>query len=237
MINKEILDSIDLTELSTFINDEEVKEVLKEFADKITVRTLPISKSCNLEEIVTILYNTPSDINEHFPAMIQYGSECETITEMGVRGICSTWAWLATGPKKLISYDMNHPSKWGGDIQSVYDTAAAYGLNFEFKLADVLKIEIDETDLLFIDTWHTYDQLKKELELHSNKVKKYICFHDTTSYEFKDEISAHENTWVGETSGKGIWPAIEEFLELNKDKWIIEERFMNNNGFTVIKRL
>lgn len=191
----------------------------------------------NLEQLVNELYLTPSDINEHIPVIIKYGSECETITEMGVRGIFSTWGWLACAPKKLTCYDIHDPSKWGGDIQSVYDTAEAYNLNFEFKIADVLKIEIEETDLLFIDTWHAYDQLKQELKLHSNKVKKYICFHDTTSYEFVDENKGHENTWEGLSSGKGIWPAIEEFLDENKTQWILKERFTNNNGFTIIERI
>jgi hypothetical protein len=191
----------------------------------------------DLEQKVNELHITPSDINEHIPAIIKYGSKCETITEMGVRGIFSTWGWLACAPKKLICYDIHDPSKWGGDIQSVYDTAQAYNLNFEFKIADVLKIEIEETDLLFIDTWHAYDQLKQELELHSNKAKKYICFHDTTSYEFVDESKGHENTWNGQSSGKGIWPAIEEFLEENKDTWVLKERFKNNNGFTIIERI
>jgi hypothetical protein len=191
----------------------------------------------DLEQKVNELHITPSDINEHIPAIIKYGSKCETITEMGVRGIFSTWGWLACAPKKLICYDIHDPSKWGGDIQSVYDTAQAYNLNFEFKIADVLKIEIEETDLLFIDTWHAYDQLKQELELHSNKAKKYICFHDTTSYEFIDESKGHENTWEGQSSGKGIWPAIEEFLSENKDTWVLKERFRNNNGFTIIERI
>ena len=191
----------------------------------------------DLEILINQLHKTQSDINEHFPAIIKYGSECDTITEMGVRGIVSTWGWLTCAPKKLISYDIHDPSKWGGDLQSVYDTAEAYGFDFKFHIADVLKLEIEETDLLFIDTWHAYDQLKKELELHSDKVKKYICFHDTTSYEFRDEFKGHENTWEGESSGKGIWPAIEEFLINNKDKRVLKERFMNNNGFTVIERI
>lgn len=191
----------------------------------------------DLEQLINTLFNTPSDINEHMPTIIKYGSECDTITEMGVRGIFSTWGWLACSPKWLKCYDLHNPFKWGGDIQSVYDTAEAYGIPFSFEEKDVLKIEIEETDLLFIDTWHAYDQLKKELELHSNKVKKYICFHDTTSYEFEDESLGHENSWGKPSSGKGIWPAIEEFLEENKDKWILRERFINNNGFTIIERI
>lgn len=191
----------------------------------------------DLEQLVNKLHKTPSDINEHFPAIIKYGQECKHITEMGVRGICSTWAWLACSPKKLISYDIHNPAKWGGDIQSVYDTAEAYNLNFEFREEDVLKIEIEETDLLFIDTWHAYDQLKQELKMHSEKARKYICFHDTTSYEFRDESKGHENTWEGESTGKGIWPAIEEFLNENKNTWRLKERFTHNNGFTIIERI
>ena len=85
----------------------------------------------DLEILINQLHKTQSDINEHFPAIIKYGSECDTITEMGVRGIVSTWGWLACAPKKLISYDIHDPSKWGGDLQSVYDTAEAYGFDFK----------------------------------------------------------------------------------------------------------
>jgi len=182
----------------------------------------------DLENLVNKLHQTQSDINEHFPAIIKYGSECDHITEMGVRGIVSTWGWLACSPKKLIAYDMFNPSRWGGDLDSVYDTAKAYGIPFEFRQEDVTKIEIEETDLLFLDTTHVYSQLKKELELHSDKARKYICFHDTTSYETKGEDGKE---------GTGIWKAIEEFLEDDKDKWVLQERFTNNNGFTIIKRI
>jgi len=158
----------------------------------------------NLETLINQLHQTPSDINEHIPTLVEYGSECETITEMGVRTITSTWAFLGCAPKSLISYDIQDPSKWGANIQDVYDTAKSYGLNFEFRKENVLKIEIEETDLLFLDTWHAYDQLKAELRLHSNKAKKYIIMHDTTSYEFRDERVTAENAWEGELDfGRG----------------------------------
>ena len=191
----------------------------------------------DLKQLINTLYSTPSDINEHMPVILKYGNECETITEMGVRGIFSTWGWLACSPKWLKCYDLHNPSKWGGDIQSVYDTAEAYGIPFSFEEKDILKIEIDETDLLFIDTWHAYDQLKAELELHSPKAKKYIIMHDTTSYEYRDEPLTSENAWEGDKStGKGLWPAVTEFLE-NNSEWELHKRFTNNNGLTIIKRV
>lgn len=190
----------------------------------------------DLETQVNLLYNTPSDINEHFPAIIEYGGQCEHITEMGVRGIVSTWGWLATNPKKLVAYDIQDPSTWGSSLQDVRDTAQSIGTEFEFHLANVLEIEIEETDLLFLDTWHAYKQLKAELDLHASKVRKYICFHDTTSYAEYDETSYEvwgEN-WKAE--GIGIWRAIEEFLESHPE-WVLEKRFTNNNGFTIIKKI
>ena len=193
----------------------------------------------DLEEKVNEIYKTSSDINEHIPTILKYGQECDHITEMGVRGILSTWAWLASAPaEKFISYDLYHPSHWGGNIEEVEDTARAYGINYEFKQADVLKIDIEDTDLLFIDTWHHYNQLKAELKKHSTKVRKYICFHDTTSYEHKSEPTTSENDFRGELQwDKGLWDAVSEFLEENKDTWKLKERFTNNNGFTIIERL
>lgn len=191
----------------------------------------------DLEQIVNRIYQTPSDINEHIPTFIEYGSQCETITEMGVRAISSTWAWLGSAPKKLTSYDMENPSHYGADINFVYEVAKQYNLNFEFKQADVLTIEIEPTDLLFLDTWHAYDQLKAELELHSPKVAKYIIMHDTTSYEYRDEPLTSENTFKGDKSaGKGLWPAITEFLEAHPE-WTLHKRYTNNNGITIIRRV
>jgi len=191
----------------------------------------------DLEEIVNTIWRTPSDINEHIPALVEYASECEHITEMGVRAITSTWAFLGAAPKKLISYDIENPSKWGADITMVENVAKQYGLDYEFRKQNVLKIDIEETDLLFLDTWHAYNQLKAELELHSSKAKKYIIMHDTTSYEFRDEPLTSENAWEGELDfGRGLWAAIQEFLD-STDKWVLHKRYTNNNGLTILKRV
>ena len=144
---------------------------------------------------------------------------------MGVRNVVSTWALLLAKPKKLISIDLYNPAYYGpNDLELVQNCAVEYEIDFEFVIGNVLNMEIPECDLLFIDTLHNYNQLKQELSLHSNKVKKYIIFHDTESFRFKGETN-NEN---------GIWPAIEEFLEENKH-WSVYEIFTNNNGLTIIK--
>ena len=191
----------------------------------------------DLEQIVNQIYTTPSDINEHIPTLIDYASECEHITEMGVRAITSTWAFLGAAPMKLISYDIENPSKWGANIDQVYGVAKQYSLDYEFRKEDVLKIDIEETDLLFLDTWHAYCQLKAELDRHNSKAKKYIIMHDTTSYEFRDEPLTSENAWEGEPpTGKGLWAAVTEFLDENNE-WELHKRYTNNNGLTILKRI
>ena len=178
-----------------------------------------------IEENYELKCKTISDINEHLPILKKYAEECDVVIEMGVRNVVSTWALLLANPKKLISIDLYNPAYYGpNDLELVQNCAVEYEIDFEFVIGNVLNMEISECDLLFIDTLHNYNQLKQELSLHSNKVKKYIIFHDTESFRFKGETN-NEN---------GIWPAIEEFLEENKH-WSVCEIFTNNNGLTIIK--
>ena len=182
---------------------------------------------------------THSDINEHLITLKKYTEECDTVVEMGVRSIVSTWAFLAGNPKKLISLDLHNPVKFGGNVQEIYDAVNSTDINFSFVEHDSLTYNLEPCDLLFIDTWHDYLQLKKELTRHHTKVKKYIIFHDTVSYAYSDEKSAGEMGEHNENETnlpKGLWPAIEEFLYHNRN-WVIWEKKPNNNGLTVLKRL
>ncbi len=180
-------------------------------------------------EVLENIYNkrceTPSDINEHLPTLKKYAEECDHITEMGVRWVVSTFAFMMGKPKKLISIDINPVEKHGIQTIDLISLAKTAGVEFEFVLGDTTEIEIEETDFLFIDTLHTYTQLKKELALHPSKVKKYIGFHDTTTF-----------AQVGEYKEAGLWPAIEEFLSSNPE-WVIAEKFENNNGLTILKKI
>jgi len=188
----------------------------------------------SLEQKYNDLVNTPSDINEHLPTLKKYSEECEHITEMGVRWIVSTYAFLMGKPKKLISIDIQSPSTWGANLILAQTSALENNIEFNFLLGNTLEIEIEQTDLLFIDTWHAYKQLKSELALHHSKVNKYIILHDTSNFEFQDETS-YEEIWGWKGDNKGLWPAIEEFLQSNPE-WYIHERYTNNNGLTILKQ-
>jgi len=181
--------------------------------------------------------NTSSDINEHLETFKKYSSECETVVEMGVRSIISTWAFVMGQPKKIISIDFQHPEIFGGNINEVYRICSDLGIDYEFKLENTLECEIEQCDLLFIDTWHDYLQLKSEMYRHHSKVNKYIILHDTYSFGFKDEDLYSEYDMGRKESNlpKGLISAVDEFL-LHNPQWFIFERFANNNGITILKR-
>jgi len=162
-----------------------------------------------------------TDINENLPVLKKFADKVDHITEFGVRTAQSTAALLAGKPKKMISYDIvncrpHELLKWAHEA----------GIDFDFICADTIQVVIEETDLLFIDTAHTYNQIKAELLLHGNKSRKYIIVHDTETYKEQDE---HHGP------GPGIWRPIVEFLSDNSE-WSILEHHENNNGMTVLVR-
>ena len=102
--------------------------------------------------------------------------------------------------------------------------------------------------MTFIDTWHVGGHLKKELAKFSKLTNKYIIMHDTTVDEFTSEAIranlteekikelAISSTMSIDDVKMGLWPAIEDFLK-NNNEWILHERFTNNNGLTILKKV
>lgn len=182
-------------------------------------------KCDTIETKYDFLCKKESDINEHLPTLKKYSEGLETVIEFGVRRIVSTWAFLAGKPKKVISYDLYHPSVFGADLDEVIVAAQQCGIGFDFVQGDTRQITIPECDFLFIDTLHEYHQTRAELFRHAKNVKKYIGFHDTVTF-----------CQTGEGGGLGICHAIEEFLVSHKE-WRVKEEFKNNNGLTIIERI
>jgi hypothetical protein len=194
------------------------------------------------------LVNTPSDIFEHLTTLNKYSSECESVLELGVRKCVSSWA-LGLGllenrmTKKLMI--MNDITVC--DISKIDIAAKEAGLTLKSVWKNNLELELDEDiDLTFIDTWHVYGQLKRELERFAPRTRKYIIMHDTTVDEWQGETQRNIHKYDVEKQSAdsgipvkeilmGLWPAIEEFLAENND-WILHARWTNNNGLTVLKR-
>ncbi len=152
-----------------------------------------------------------SDICEHMDTLRKYAKECQHITEFGVRDVVSSIAFLVDPHEKIMSYDNNPmPRTW-----EVLDQCKKEGINWEFKKGNTLDIVIEPTELLFIDTLHTYEQLLQELRLHGNKSSKYIIMHDTRL--------------------PALCRAIVDFIGENPH-WRIKEHFTNCSGLTILER-
>lgn len=195
----------------------------------------------NLDHLYESFCSTPSDINEHLPTIKKYADKSVHITEFGVRGGLSTVALLMGLPKKMISYDIDPIERHGLDRYQLKNEALSKNVDFEFKIGNVLELDIEETDLLFIDTEHSYLQLKSELIKHSSKVRKYIILHDTITYGFVDSNCYGLRDTLGEIDPgdfqkTGLVTAMNEFLEKNHD-WTLLESFDNNNGLSVLGRI
>lgn len=195
-----------------------------------------------LSELYEIHCATPSDINEHLPTLKQYASGCYSVTEFGVRWVCSTYGLMAGIPRKLTSYDVNPVDE--KKLAILNNLSVDNNIDFTFVQKNVLTTKIEETDLLFIDTLHSYKQLKLELFLHADKVKSYIILHDTVSFGNRNEGNVDGSVLSGDVKylydnlqdKQGLLPALQEFIGISAN-WVIHEQHTNNNGLTILKRV
>lgn len=208
------------------------------------------------------LCRTFSDIYEHLPTLSAYASQCESILELGVRGCVSSWAFVhgllqntgtdvdtdAKRQKRIFLNDIVECdiSELVNVVTSLTEsTSTSIEIGYEWK--NDLELEFPEGtrfDLVFIDTWHVYGQLKRELAKFAPMTNKYILMHDTTVDGVEGETI--RNHWDAESQSrdteipvseirKGLWPAVEEFLAENPE-WSLVKRYENCNGLTILRR-
>ncbi|MBX9924457.1 MAG: class I SAM-dependent methyltransferase [Rhabdochlamydiaceae bacterium] len=189
--------------------------------------------------------NLPSDINEHLPTLRRIASECQSVVEIGVRSVVSSWG-LIQGlsenpnlPHTYLGVDIGYPP--AHIFKLVKELTEANNISFDFWAENDMNIEIESTDLLFLDTLHIYAQLTYELETFSPKARKYIIMHDTSqTFEYRDCLSYtgdySEYPSFIDRNKHGLWVAVQDFLARHPE-WVLHERYANNNGLSVLKRV
>ena len=163
-----------------------------------------------LEEMYRRLCRTPSDIYEHLPTFVQLVKErnAQHVVELGTRTGVSTVAWLhaleGTGGR-LTSVDIDSMPGIG-----VFD-------HWRFvqgsDLDPAVFADLEQADIVFIDTSHHYEQTLRELNLYRHLVRPggLIVCHDT-------ELPRPE----GSPRHDPVFPvraAIEEFCEAEGLAW------------------
>jgi predicted O-methyltransferase YrrM len=166
--------------------------------------------------------NTPSDINEHVSTLASLAKGCRSVTEFGVRGGVSTIGFLQgmrDSGAVYTGYDLNPPPAKLAELAKLGQIVYTHTQQSTLTTA-----AIQPTDLLFIDTLHTHDQLLAELHRHGDQSQRWIVLHDTVTYGM-----------FGEGGGWGLVPAFQEWLQENPH-WKHSFTHQNNNGLTVMER-
>ena len=176
------------------------------------------------------------DIGQHLHYLRRLASTCSHITEFGMAQGASTTAFIAARPKKLITYDIGD---W--PTNQLYILARHAGVELRCVKENTLETTIEETDLLFIDSTHTYAHLSVELARHSPMARRFIVLHDTVKCWKTGMHSSHADypgidfaRVGGRVKVEGIGRAILEFL--SKGEWVVKEKFKRNNGLMVLAR-
>ena len=194
-----------------------------------------------IDEKYHYLGNVTSDIAHFFPTIAKYSRKCDSVLELGVRWVVGTWAFLYGLreenkdyhiPKTYLGVDLDPLENWDANVENqLIEGSKQRNIDFSFQIADVLSPEfynsIPNFDLVFLDTDHSYDQVKQELEIYHQKCNKYIMLHDTIAFR-------HGGAW--ENDEKGIWPAIMEFINTHPE-WEIWETNPEHPGLTILKKI
>ena len=167
-----------------------------------------------------------SDISAHLPLLEYLASKCIHITEFGTRDAFSTCAFMSGLQKtrgRLVSFDIDMPA-----CMDEFKNMEVLPCSWDFRQRSTVDedLNIEETDLLFVDSLHTYEQVRDELRLHAARVGKFIVFHDTYSHgEFSRDIKGRE----------GILRAINEFVD-SSSEWEQVYKVDFNHGLIVLEK-
>ena len=186
-----------------------------------------------------------SDIHEHIPVLRDLSKNCSSVIEIGVRNMVSSWGLLLgltenSGENSAyLGIDLEDPPQSSLDLAK--RLAESNGISYVFWKANDMEIDIPFSDLLFIDSLHTYCHLTYELETFSPKIRKYIAMHDTSAPwgHLDDDVYAGDYSEYPahyNRNKRGLWLAVEDFLERHPE-WILMERRSNCHGFTILKRV
>lgn len=201
-----------------------------------------------LEERYEELCRQRSDMNEHLPVLRDLARRCVSthVTELGLRGGVSTTALLAgladgyaaleyaalDTPQclppfvpRLVSYDVDEQAVQTARLGILQHVAQEAGVDFAPVLGDSLEVAIEGTDLLLIDSLHTYRQLRGELERHADRAREWIVFHDTATFGEQGEDGTRP----------GLMQAIREWLS-GSPEWETYYHYEHCNGLLVARR-
>lgn len=182
-----------------------------------------------LDDVFSWCRVVPRDWNEHLDKLRELASKCEHVTEMTKRRE-STVGLAAGRPKKLVSYQRENDDL-GEILHYIIGRDKPSPLeSFTTHAGDFLSVdEIEETDMLLIDSIHSADRLHAELKRHGHKVRRWLVIRGTESFGEMAEGSTEPNS--------GLYAGLDRyFLEHPEHGWHRVYHASNQYGLSVYSR-
>lgn len=212
--------------VDTRLMDQKEWELLMENPNRpkppntFTIAADPTPKTSTIDDIYETVRTVKRDLDQHMPYLRTLAAMCQTVTEISKRRE-SLIAFSAGRPNRLISYNTEAADPMVRQILDLSKEESSV-ITVENRTSDDID-SIDSTDLLFIDSKHTYPQLKKELEKYMERVNRFAVFHDTHAYATKSE----------DGSEGGLLTAIREWVESHPQSFIYHHT-KDQYGLTII---
>ena len=192
-----------------------------------------------LHEVYLGTFSIPSATTGHLIRLHLLASECRRIVEVGVESMITTFAFLSglTTGGELTCIDVRSPppDRW----KVAQRAAEQIGICVSFLHGSDLEVEVPSCDLLFIDGFHTYQQVITELRVLQGRVHKYIALHDTSPPwgDRNEGYTGDYREYPGANRKKeGVWTAIVDFL-VEHPQWKLMERHHHSHGLTILMRV
>lgn len=204
----------------------------------------------NVADAYTHFLNNQTNVNEHYEVLRALARECDSVTEFGASEFFSAWPLLKgmsdNGDAKRREYLAVDRKPCPEVFDKMKPMALQDAIRMQYIQGNSTNIKIPDTDLLLIDTFHAYPQLKKELERHHKRARKYIVLLNTETdgehselvriYYYYDIDKCMEELSCSEAEiCIGLQKAIAEFLAAHQE-WGMSAEYKNNHGMVVLKR-
>jgi hypothetical protein len=153
-----------------------------------------------------------TDVHDEIQRLIGLG--CDSYAEFGIMQGTTLAAALFAQPSYIQAVDID--LKWYNQAKHLFEEYAERNdIKLVIKEASSLEVEIDDVDLLYIDSVHIPKHLLGELNKHHKRAKKYILLHDTTH---KPQLHVAASKWC------------------QSNPWKVVKRYTVNVGYTTLQK-
>lgn len=189
----------------------------------------------DLRQILEMTLNGNGDSDKHIMTLfsIALGGKSKNIIELGVRNGNTTLPLILAAKLnggKVTSVDINETEfQCPKDLKDIWTFVKSDAVEF------LSKINPNETiDLLYIDDWHSYDHVKKEIEILDTLVSPstIILLHDlmygNTNPFYHTDLTLKDGQWANGGPYRAVAELNPQFWEFATLPW--------NNGLTILRK-